>query len=317
MKVLILGAGASCDYGFPLGKSLLDCILQCLGKSETDVTDLHRAFIRYGKATSQQKAFSEMADALIGSQLSSIDNFLKEYRHKKSFQDIGYSCIAYIIARYESSNKLLSRQTVSWYRLLHNQLYSKYSDFESYIEAPVSFITFNYDRSLEAFFMSALRHTFPKDATDSHLSHFLENKIVHIHGSIGSIFDLDYGPFTEIEGEIPSIVDRMSSLLPVMSERLKTTQDNNDSCALAKAREIIDSSSQVHFLGFSYDPVNMTKLGFPITRHFNIYGTIDGLTDNQAKEAFRLLIPTRTVGYDGFLKNLKCDQYINNVTLFP
>ena len=77
--VLILGAGASADYGFPVGRQLLDAV--CQNQTYQALEPLEYDYV-------QAKAFIE---ALKTSAYSSVDAFLEKF---PTFLEIGKAAIA-------------------------------------------------------------------------------------------------------------------------------------------------------------------------------------------------------------------------------
>jgi hypothetical protein len=116
--VLILGAGASQAYGFPLGRGLVDAIAAFLPSNDTGRMD-ERAMVLYSLLCQDQilaaawnkcsgKDFSyaliEFRRRLVESDPKSIDEFLsRDFGPATSvFRQIGKLSIASVIARQES-----------------------------------------------------------------------------------------------------------------------------------------------------------------------------------------------------------------------
>lgn len=137
-SVFVLGAGASAVYQFPTGQQL--CQLVC---------DELRADSQsgYGTALRENTEFRDeeitrFCYELRMSAQSSVDAFL-EYRPE--FQELGKAAMAVILVSKELSGNLWGGDA-NWMRYLFQHLNVPFEDFDA---IPVSFITFNYDRSLE------------------------------------------------------------------------------------------------------------------------------------------------------------------------
>ena len=134
--VLVLEAGASQPYGFPLGPTLKDKILESVTLNEL------RA--RYAKVGYSDEVISHFRDILTESPYDTIDAILTQ---RPSLTDIGRFAIALVLARHEIHEKVMSKK--DWYRHLYHRLRLDDSSVNS---PPLSIVTFNYDRSLEHYF---------------------------------------------------------------------------------------------------------------------------------------------------------------------
>ena len=85
----------------------------------------------------------------------SIDSFLEHRGEDERY--LGKLAIAYALIPFEKEERLFDES--SWYPILLNKLKFKFEDFE---KNKLAFITFNYDRSLEHFLMTALSNQFKK-----------------------------------------------------------------------------------------------------------------------------------------------------------
>src|ERR1035437_10205984 len=101
--VLILGAGASCGYGFPVGSQLRQRILALRDDVEaSNIMMFSRSFTR------------KFVDAFGNAQVYSIDTFLGR---RPEFVEIGKAAIAYILLSCEQKANLTSDTNDDhWYR---------------------------------------------------------------------------------------------------------------------------------------------------------------------------------------------------------
>ena len=171
--VLILGAGASADYGFPTGRKLLLDIC----KNANPGGEL-RNFLngRWGIDTLDIQQFVE---ALRGSMSSSVDYFLE---HRNDYEHIGNLAIAASLIPYQNPEALVHQEQPRWYEKLF-QLMADGGDFGN---NQLSVVTFNYDRSLEAFIFTALQNLYGPRYIDKAEDQFNKIKIVHLYGSLGA-----------------------------------------------------------------------------------------------------------------------------------
>jgi len=111
--VLVLGAGASEPYGFPLGAALVDQI--CAEILHEDSTLVSRLRLR-GAGRDHCRRF---AKALQDARPYSIDTFLEL---RTEFGDVGKLAIADVLLRAENQRALsATSQNVDWYRYLIEQ----------------------------------------------------------------------------------------------------------------------------------------------------------------------------------------------------
>jgi hypothetical protein len=205
--VFILGAGASADYRFPLGRDLLVRI--CAG-------------IRSGSPIRQQlllcgfspAEIDDFGNALDYSGQPSVDAFL-EFR--ETFIQIGKSAIACALIPHEDSTSFMRTDIRSgWYEYLWQQLRTKQATF---CKNTLSIITFNYDRSLEFYLSTVLRHSY--GISDAELSDLLKHvPIVHIHGQLG-----EFSPIPGVGRTYKPLVNQ--GAIRACTERIKIVHETS------------------------------------------------------------------------------------------
>ena len=143
--VLILGAGASKPYGYPVGSRLKDLIIANLESN-------------YANFYYTQDQISKFRDKLLNSRLYSIDKFLTGYGEE--FSGIGKLAIAQALIGTESRDVYSCNGEEDWYGYICNSLHASTPD--EFYENKLSIITFNYDRSLEQYLFKALENFYPE-----------------------------------------------------------------------------------------------------------------------------------------------------------
>lgn len=184
--VFILGAGASSPYGYPTGAELKeDIVLHSIEnllvyrqffESETLAEKMiPRAMIQ--KFISR---FENSRDLMIDYFLSTLDS--------EDLIALGKIIIAASLVKYEKISRGLRPvlQKDDWYSILFTKMaegINKYSDYHVFSENNISFITFNYDRSLEYLLATSLSNKF--NIGNQEIMKLLENiKIIHVFGRL-------------------------------------------------------------------------------------------------------------------------------------
>ncbi len=231
--VFILGAGASKPYGYPTGIELRDVIIKNLD-----------GMIQSGSGWINELGYSLSLVSEFNSKFNisrkfSIDSFLSH--QKDEFVEIGKIAIVDAISQCESHIKLIKPENDDWNAYLINNLYN--CSFDEVHENNVSFITFNYDRSLEtALFTSLLASYEDKDDYELCSSKLREIPIVHMYGRMDELpwetkDGRDYGESCD------------SHELKNVSEKINLIQEARSLGIPKEANELIEEASSVYFLG--------------------------------------------------------------------
>src|SRR4029077_12228437 len=150
---LVLGAGASCHLDFPLGRRLRDHVCEFL-LEHRDSRTIYKTLRDCGYSEDQLTSF---AQALRRSHQPSIDLFV-EPDAQAALRPIARDAIAAALIPCEVSEALHANS--GWYEYLFNRIGSRLEHFE---KSQISIITFNYDRSIDAFFVDTLKTAFGLD----------------------------------------------------------------------------------------------------------------------------------------------------------
>ena len=263
----VLGAGASAEYGFPLGWGLVQEICR-IARSE---------------GTENENA-GYFADKLSKSGKLSIDAFLE---HRPDLIDLGKSFIAKALIPHEKPDVLFTtRASPGWYRLLFDKMNCSYEEFAN---NKVKFITYNYDRSIEHFLTSALAASYGKSPRES-WSKVQKIGIIHVHGCLGK-YDpgVDYGngarPYSE--RVIPAEIETAVEQLKVVHEGHENTEEYK------QAREVLKWARRIFFIGFGYSHEAIKRLQPQLwaDRTKQICGTAFGLKAAERIKVLRELMP--------------------------
>ncbi len=244
--VFVLGAGASKDFGFPLGFELVEMVVSKLARG----TNGRSIFLEFtGHRETDVDAF---VVALDGSAQNSVDAFLE---HRQEFMNIGKAAIAYSLIECESPQELYRTRDPSrnWLRYLLTQMRS--NSFEEFANNKVAFITFNYDRCLEFFLSKALAETFGKTQEES-ATVLKKLPIIHVHGQLG------YLPAWG-ENSRPFWMVPDAEMLRMCVEEIKVMHEGADVVTpeFERARSELRKAHQIYFLGVGLNGLNIERLG--------------------------------------------------------
>ncbi|MGB8951354.1 MAG: hypothetical protein WCC06_01620 [Candidatus Aminicenantales bacterium] len=242
--VLILGAGASMPYGFPSSEGLMQQILEEIRPNSAK--ELFRTLLRFGF---KSEDIDDFYAGLKHSQKFSVDEFLE---HRPEFMKIGKIAITLTLSTYEKKDQLFEqRSDKNWYRYL----WSKLSDtpFEEFDKNQLSIITFNYDRSIEHFLISAMIALYRRPRQDC-AKKLKRIPIIHVHGRLGAL------PWQEENGRSYHDQINLDEVVNI-SEQIKVMKEQDDSPQeFDEAVKRLNSAELICLLGFGYNPRNLRRL---------------------------------------------------------
>ena len=281
----VLGAGVSMPYGFPSGSRL---VKEICGATGIPFEDDQPGLLTKGEITKVfhnafgERKTEEFGKALNLSQKYSIDAFLER---RPEFIDIGKWAIALFILRQEISANLFSFDTQDngCYRYLFEKIDS---DWESYPDNKIAFITFNYDRSLEQFLFTKIQNTYGKNERECAdvLRRF---PIIHVHGSLGKLpfqdkNGISYGADIDRYKEKSSVANGAAShaakQIKVIAENQTTSEE------FEQANRLLTDAERIYFLGFGYHQDNILRLG------------LDKLAEDEQRRTASQLVISRLKG---------------------
>lgn len=242
--VLILGAGASSHLKYPLGSQLVD---QICGWTWKDLF----AFIpsKRGKLLYNPRDIESFQARLSFGVYSSVDAFLE-----KNPVDIplGKFLIAKALKAKEDRSKLFSPNNPGWYANLFRALFK---DGKPNFEASrLSIITFNYDRSIEAFLYFAL---VGRGLSEREAQVMLRKiPIIHVHGTMGDFPEVNYER-TVTANELQKI----SAGIKIIHE-IKERKSGFCSPEFREANRLLHEAEVIAFMGFGFHIDNVRRFQF-------------------------------------------------------
>jgi len=281
--VMIVGAGASMELGFPSGTGLLASI----------VADLKYAATRdsaYDPAPNMRQVLAVAAtdpatgsieqrklDALLTAGVSitrvaagagSIDSIISERDDDPLIAEVGRMAITHQLLQYESKCPLselnLARRPFDLEHFDKVWLFEFFLMLKRHVKASeiarvfanLTIICFNYDRTIEKFIPLALQQTYPLGMQDA-LACCRQLRIYHPYGSIGHLPGWPVAGVPEVRlgyyevARIPEIALGISTF----GESRKHEWRNEAIQRIKDARHIV-------FVGFGYDRLNLNLLTF-------------------------------------------------------
>ena len=219
------------------------------------------------------KDFPELGRLIDRTNFRSIDALLATYTE---FIEIGKLLIAVCLLPKENVDVLFSAKTLpsNWMVYVFERMEGE--RLVQFSLNRVTFVTFNYDRTLEFFLKRQLMNRYR--ATASEADDVLKAiPVIHVHGRLGSLEHVEYGKHdTRFIG---GLAKRASSEINIIHEA------DGGSADFSKACLAIEQAEKVGLLGFGYHPLNMDRLKFEDTlRDKYVVGTCKGLTPPELKD---------------------------------
>jgi hypothetical protein len=264
--ILILGAGASKPYGFPVGRELVNIICDNLVDQNSKLFSQLRDSVGC-----KRSEILQFRDELFYSRRGSVDAFLE---HRREWIDIGKHAIAQSLLEFEKDGYLFKKDD-NWYEFLFDKLNTSFDDFD---HNEISIITFNYDRSLEYFLFTALKNSYGK--SDEECSNKMRNiQIIHVHGQLGYLpWQKQYGVPYSIKPQITSTdICKAAAEIRIIHENI----DIDDDERFTSAHSLLKEKADIYFLGFGFNETNIKRLCIP--GGVNLRGTGYGLEDAQRR----------------------------------
>jgi hypothetical protein len=269
--VFILGAGASCPYGFPSGQELREEICSKY------VSDKKKYLASLGGIPNREieiriSPVTKFAETFYKSSTKSIDLFLA--RNPEFKEDGKLSIIFRILAAEQSSlfREHTKNREQDWYSYLFQRLTDdlvKKEDCKRLRENNVSFITFNYDRSLEHFLYESLIHSFNGVDKAIVLEQLNNIRIIHVFGQIAQLDWQSAQRWVEYKTN--------NRLIPVeqLIDNLRIIYEQNENPEIEESRTLISNARRIFFLGFGYAKENLEVLKIleTVNKTQEIYGT--------------------------------------------
>lgn len=276
--VFIVGAGGSFPYGFPTGKELR---WQICKSFTAEFDEIYGYDFDADNAKRQEiiKLAESFTKVFYNSSTPSIDLFLS--RNPK-FSSIGKKAIAWHILLSEAASVFHEDTEFSqdWYTHLYQRMSEGLTtpdSFTDFSKNKVTFITFNYDRSLEHYLYDSFINSFTSlDLKEHKTKSIFPFEFHHVYGKIDEL------PWQGGNYEYRTPVDLKTINATYENIRVIHERTKGD---LSKVIETLAYADRIFFLGFGYAKENLEILGIPtiFDGRQKIYGTALRMTEREIR----------------------------------
>jgi len=311
--VFILGAGASCAYGYPSGVFLRKHICLPAGFRARHIEYLKTTTIEQEAKDSLFKTIKTFISAFDDSHNDSIDLFMA---NNPKLAPTGKYIIALEIFTFELGSCFGERAEVEqearrtpspiislpenilrsglfkggdWYSHLFNRIlreFPKKNGLPDLSDHKISFITFNYDRSLEQFLYESLINTFTEVSPDKIVESLRHLKIVHVFGQITPLKWQNPDDYVDYKPKLNE------SLLQRAANNIRTIYEEQKNPELSIAHKLIEEAEQIFCLGFGYAKENVDIIELPesMGKYCPLYGTALGSEKKEVQDIKGMIV---------------------------
>ena len=219
----------------------------------------------------------------------SIDNYIDAHQGDENIKLCGKLAIVESILESEKNSNLYVKDsaysTINFHKLEKNWYTSLFkilsegvvrSNLESIFDK-ISFISFNYDRCIEHFFVNALQiyYQIPRNEAQELTSKL---KVIHPYGTVGPLQ-------WQAKDGIVFGADVSGQKLFELSSKIRTfTERVAEEATLAEIRKTVREARTIVFLGFSFQSLNMKLLDSQSKSNSRrVFATAFGISDSDCQ----------------------------------
>ncbi len=298
--VIVVGAGASSEYGLPLGGGLTDIIAKDVNIPSDDagsrskpgdefiIRALRKAAIAENGNQNIDRYLPACRNIVAGmSEAQSIDTFINSRDGDKYIELVGKLGILRSILREEHKSDLSIKSgninnTIAFQEVQHTWL-PKFRKFvcdgvskDKVAERfkKITLIVFNYDRCVEHYLVHSLRNYSGIEENEA-IEIFNALTIIHPYGVVGPLPWQGKG-----NGIAYGETELYSRLLPLVDGIRTFTEQSEDEELSNSIKKAINDAKLLIFLGFAFHDQNIELLiPEPKTDYCHIYGTAFDISD--------------------------------------
>ncbi len=305
--VFVIGAGASAEFGLPVGAGLMEQIkLNSMFRFDISLMEGVPAILNALRERYESREVEERLTAMREIHRSidlagSIDEFINRHYNDPLIAEVGKLQIAYAISNAEAKSILAGtkwndepfdweRLKPTWIRTFAQLLFEGIRNDEvENVGGNITIICFNYDRCIEQYLSSAIVRTFKDVSFDQARKIVSRMKIIHPYGSLGALSALPFG--------------REPQMLYDISENLVTWSESAESERRSEISSAMMDATTIVFLGFAFAPQNMgllklrtvrkrRELDYPVEVYATGFG-YDDVIDRRLKSKIMDLYPVQ------------------------
>ena len=210
----------------------------------------------------------------------SIDEFVDHHQDNRLIVLLAKMGICSAILEHERSSNLFGKDQAQRLQVKHdfldkNDVWLKQLWYMMRQEVPrtrpaalfenLSFVNFNYDRTLEAFLTQALVDMYEMEADEA--SRLIENcPIYHPYGAVDRLLSTPFGGRENLE-------------LLSLKDNIRTYTESEESPQKAEYETHLSNAANLVFLGFAYRRLNLELLSANRRHSLAIYGTAVGVPE--------------------------------------
>jgi hypothetical protein len=332
----VVGAGASVDFGFPLGAQLTPTIATTLGIQSFSSEDAERELILLAlnvlcereRHRDEKDLISKAMDMAAGLVTAdSIDTYIHNFSHDPDIALLGKLAIATCLLLAENKSSLrshkpgetidLSQLSTSWLGRLFPIMASEVSarSVERMFEN-VSFVVFNYDRCIEFYFEHAIASRFRMPLSEARSFVASHLNIVHPYGALGKMIGPDRIEFGQrLE---PATVSSANAMLR-MAQSLRTFTESVTGSERNQITRTISTAKRLVFLGFGFQHQNVQLLKCEKSEVRAVRATTIGMSNNACWEVLnriKTITANPHLGDHENLLNVTCPALVSDERLF-
>lgn len=332
--VFVVGAGASCEFKFPLGEELKSKISALVDiryeegyrrdSGDQYIDYALREYIQgndeYNNINSFLHAGWAMRDALPIA--ISIDNYLEAHQHDFETNLIGKLAIVRAILEAEKASKIAADPLENppkinfdsvgdvWLKQLVLRMFEGVTnDNRGLIFKNISFISFNYDRCIAHYLLHSLM-TYYRVAEERKAADYLKDlPIYHPYGRVGHL------PWQNPQKATPFGASESAHILE-LAENIKTYSERvDDENMLLEMKKALVEAEVVVFLGFAFHNQNMKLLQLAQRSNIKkIFATTFGMSSSEKHVVIQsiktMFLNSGAVGDKIVMEDMKCHQFI-------
>jgi len=317
--VLVLGAGASAPYGFPVGKQLARDITQlaiqlreAIQRDAGVVPFADVAMLMLGNGTLDIADVRDFPEAFRDSGCSTVDEFVEAKGNHRFLRFVKVATI-HLLTQHERVQDLfpdddavrrLHGEEVDWYRYLFGFL--RTPNPTDFAHNQLKVITFNFDRSFEYRLFLMVRASYGLSAEDAGRL-VAAIPVFHVHGALGGPRWLgesrpdsrDYSPDPSSEQQVE------------LMDRIRLVHEELPDSELEPAWRWLEEAQTIAFIGFGYHRLLLQRLRMVGREpHCPVYGSTFGFTDTERMRIERRFEAGSERLYLTF--NLKAREFLRN-----